>query len=226
MGKDAEKNPAPLEMEAEMESLRSMAITHGASNARVIDTDIIPVDPRVRFKCMIPKCYMSGRCGHCPPYGYSAEKTREIVSAGKMGVFFHVRVNSSIIAAKNIGDVITSGRADDAGNLLSLGGHYMLIYTLVHMLRKKAAEKGIKRTQGFAAGCCKDVLCFLSKNCRILNGSDQCRNPEMSVPSLESAGIDAFRLASRVGWSVYPIGGRCEPHSVKRGMLMGLVLAG
>lgn len=226
MEKDAGKKPALRKIEAEMETLRRMAITHGASNARVIDADIIPVDPRVRFKCMIPKCYMSGRCGHCPPYGYSADTTREIVNTSKMGVFFHVRVDPAIIAAKNIGDVIISGKADDAGNLLSLGGHYMLVYTLVHMLRKKAADMGMNQTHGFAAGCCKDVLCFLSKNCRILNGGDPCRNPEMSVPSLESAGIDAFRLAARVGWSVYPIGGSCEPRSVKRGMLMGMVLAG
>ena len=226
MEKDKGKNPGPREMEAEMETLRSMAITHGATNARVIDADTIPVDPRVRFKCMIPKCYMSGRCGHCPPYGYPPEKTREIVNTCKIGVIFHVRVDPTIIAAKNIGDVIISGRADGAGNLLSLGGHYMLVYTLVHMLRKKSADMGIKQTHGFAAGCCKDVLCFSSKNCRILNGSDQCRNPEMSAPSLEGAGIDAFRLAARTGWSVYPIGGSCEPQSVKRGMLMGLVLAG
>ncbi len=207
-----------------MEILRNMAVTHGASGARIIDAGDIPVDPRVRFKCMIPKCYMSGRCSHCPPYGYSTEKTESILKNYKQAIFFHVRVESTIIAAKNLSSAIASGRADEAGNLFSLGGHYMLVYTLVHMIRKKAMEIGFCRTEGFSASNCKDILCFSKKTCRKLNGSGECRNPEMSVPSMESAGIDAFRLAAKTGWQVFPIGAQCEPESVKRGMLMGLVL--
>ncbi len=207
-----------------MEALRKMAITHGASNARVVSTADIPIDPRVRFKCMVPKCYMSGRCGHCPPYGYPIEKTINIMKNYSQGLFFHVRVESSIIAAKDISSVITSGKADDAGNLYSLGGHYMLVYTLVNMIRKKAIQIGFSRTEGFSASNCKDVLCFWKSGCQRLNGDGACRNPEMSAPSMESAGIDAFKLAAKSGWQVYPIGALCEPQSVKRGMLMGLVL--
>ncbi|MFO8111905.1 MAG: DUF2284 domain-containing protein [Desulfosalsimonadaceae bacterium] len=213
-------NPEPEKMEI----LRNLAVTHGASGARIICAADIPVDPRVRFKCMIPKCYMSGRCGRCPPYGYPLEKTKSILEQYKQAIFFHVRVESAIIAAKNLSSVITSGKADEAGNLFSLGGHYMLVYTLVRMVRKKAMEIGFHRTEGFSASNCKDILCFSEKTCQELNGSGECKNPEMSAPSMESAGIDAFRLAAKNGWQVFPIGAQCEPESVKRGMLMGLVL--
>lgn len=216
-------NPGTPDPE-KMETLRSVAIIHGASAAKVIHTKDIPVDPRVRFKCMIPKCYMSGRCAHCPPYGYPLEKTRDILKNYNQAIFFQVRVESAIIAAKNISSVIASGRADDAGNLYSLGGHYMLVYTLVDMIRKKAMKIGFTRTDGFSAGNCKDILCYLKESCQKLNGNGKCRNPDISIPSMESAGIDVFQLAAKTGWQVFPIGGQCEPEFVKRGMLMGLVL--
>ncbi len=218
--------PPPTPEPEKMEILRNLAVTHGASGASIIDAGDIPVDPRVRFKCMIPKCYMSGRCGRCPPYGYSTEKTIRILNNYEQAIFFHVRVESAIIAAKSLSNSITSGQADEAGNLFSLGGHCMLVYSLVRMIRKKAMKIGFCRTEGFSASNCKDILCFKKKTCRELNGSGECRNPEMSVPSMESAGIDAFRLAAKIGWEIFPIGAQCEPESVKRGMLMGLVLVG
>ncbi len=49
----------------------------------------------------------------------------------------------------------------------------------------------------------------------------------MARPSVESVGIDIFKLASEVGWEIYPIGGKKETlQSVKRAMVLGLVLIG
>jgi predicted metal-binding protein len=207
-----------------LNNLSQLAINQGADNAVVIPASDIIIDPRVRFKCMIPKCYMSGACNHCPPHGYSISEVREIISKYGWAVFFRVKVESSIIAAKGLADLIHTGTIDENGIILSLGASYLSVFSIVSNIRKTAEEMGFSPTVGFAAGNCRDVLCHENPACQMLTLASTCRNAEISNPSMESCGMDAFTMAARVGWDVYPIGGTCEPHSVKRGSLMGLVL--
>jgi len=41
---------------------------------------------------------------------------------------------------------------------------------------------------------------------------------------MEAVGIDAYKLATSLGWDVYPIGSDCDPLDIPKGSLMGLVL--
>jgi predicted metal-binding protein len=41
-----------------LEPLRRTALDRGANDAVIISSSDVIVDPRARFKCMIPKCYM------------------------------------------------------------------------------------------------------------------------------------------------------------------------
>lgn len=207
-----------------LDALRQMALDQGAENAVVIPSSDVIVDPRVRFKCMIPKCYMSGGCSHCPPHGYSVAQVRKTVSGYQQAVFFRVRVESSVIAAKGLADWIHAGEMDDHGIILSLGAAYLTVFTVVANIRKAAAKMGYPATEGFAAGNCRDVLCHDHPVCQMFTRTGRCRNPDISIPSMESCGMDAFTMAARAGWDVYPIGGSCEADSVPRGSLMGLVL--
>jgi predicted metal-binding protein len=206
-----------------LEYLKKTALERGANDAVIIPASDVIVDPRVRFKCMIPKCYMSGNCDHCPPHGYSTNEVKDIVSAYDSGVFFRVEVKSSIIAAKGINKVIESGVADDKGTLLNLGAYYSLVSTIVKVLEKRAGKSGYT-THGFSAGNCRDPFCFFQPVCQSLMTNKGCRNPDLSSCSMESCGMDAYTMAARVGWDQYPIGGSCEPDSVPHGSLMGLVL--
>jgi len=208
-----------------MEALRRAALELGASDAQVIPVADLAVDPRVRWKCMIPKCYMSGRCSHCPPHGFSVEEVREAVSAYEQAVFFRVGVKSSIIAAPTIAESMATGVIDGQGSAFNLGGHYMLVFTIVKLLGKRARQMGCRSTLGFAAGNCRDTLCHVQPTCQKLMTRRGCRHPNLSSPSLEASGFDVFRMAARVGWDVYPIGSRCRPESVPQGSLFGLVLA-
>jgi predicted metal-binding protein len=215
---------SPLKDQGEtLESLRQTALKRGASDAVIVSASEVIIDPRVRFKCMIPKCYMSGNCAHCPPHGLSTKEVRDIVGRFENGVFFRVKVKNSIIAAKDIHHAIEDGVADKNGNLLNLGAHYILVFTLVKVLEKRAREAGLV-TQGFAAGNCRDPFCMLQPVCQNLMTDRGCRNPELSSYSMESCGMDVYRMAARSGWDQYPIGGSCEPDSVPQGNLMGLVL--
>jgi predicted metal-binding protein len=206
-----------------LEHLRQTALKRGASDAVVIQSSEVIVDPRVRFKCMIPKCYMSGNCAHCPPHGLSIREVRDIVSSYDQGVFFRVKVKNFIIAAKDIHLSFEAGVVDNNGNMLNLGAHYILVFTLVKVLEKRARESGYD-TQGFAAGNCRDPFCLLQPVCQTLMTGKGCRNPNLSSYSMESCCMDVYRMAARAGWDQYPIGASCEPDSVPQGSLMGLVL--
>ena len=205
-------------------SLTQLALDQGAENATVISTSDIILDPRVRFKCMIPKCYMSGGCSHCPPHGYSLQETRDMISGFESAVFFRVRVDNSVIAAKGLADMIHAGQMDEDGIILSLGASYLSVFSIVATIRNSAEQMGYSPTKGFGAGNCRDVLCHEEAVCQEFTRLSTCRNADISNPSMESCGIDAFTMAARVGWDVYPIGGACEPENVPRGSLMGLVL--
>ncbi len=207
------------------EDLRQLALDLGANDSVIIPASEVLVDPRVRLKCIIPKCYISGNCDHCPPHGYSTSEVREMVSGYEWGVFYRVVVKSSIIAAKDITDSISSGVMDNAGNAFNLGAYYILASTITKLLQKRAMEMGFTSTRGFAAGDCRDIFCHLQPICQELMTKRGCRNSDFSSPSMESSGMDVFTMAARVGWDVYPIGGTCDPDSVPHGCLMGLVLA-
>ncbi len=212
-------------LENNVQHLKRLAVKRGADDAVVISAADVIVDPRVRFKCMIPRCYMSGSCGHCPPHGYSTQQTRDIVSGYGRAVFFRVGVKSTIIAADNVHEAIESGVMDAGGHALNLGGYYILVFSIVKILQKTAEAEGY-RTHGFAAGNCRDPFCHLRPVCQSLMTDRGCRHPNLSSFSMESTGMDVYRMAARVGWQQYPIGGSCQPDSVPRGSLMGLVLVG
>ena len=213
-----------VDTKGNLEALRKLALARGAHDAVVIPASDVIVDPRVRLKCLIPLCYMALRCDHCPPDGYSVEEVREMVSRYQWAVFYRVTVKSTIIAARNLSDYVSARIFDPKANLLNLGGNYILVFTITKILQKKAASMGYAKTSGFAAGNCRDPFCHFQPGCRKLMTGKDCRHPELSSPSMESCGMDVYTMAARAGWDIYPIGGRCEPESVGRGNLCGLVL--
>lgn len=211
-------------MESHLEELRKSALETGADKAVIIPISDVLLDPRVRLKCMIPKCYISGSCNHCPPHGNSIQEVKEILSRFQQGIFFQVPVKSSIIAAESLYKAVESGIMDPDGNAFNLGGHYILVFTIVKLLQKRARSLGYQITHGFAAGNCRDPFCHLQPHCQALMTGKGCRHPELSSFSMEASGMDVFTMAARAGWNHYPIGGACTPEKIPSGNLMGLVL--
>jgi predicted metal-binding protein len=214
--------------------LRDYAVARGAADAAIISSRDVIIDPRARLKCLIPRCYMAGMCAHCPPHGYSVDEVRDAVSRTLWGVFFRVRVKSSIIAAPffsgEAGRKVPRGyltrKMDRRGNLMNLGASYLQVYTIAALLAKRALASGFPAALKFAAGPCRDVLCHMQPSCRVLTAKQECRNPELSAPSMESCGMDAYTMAARAGWDLYPIGASVGAERVPGGSLMGLVLWG
>jgi len=202
-----------------------MAKSFGAADAAVLSTADVIVDPRVRLKCLIPKCYMSGGCSHCPPHGYSIDQVLETVMAHDAAIFHRVAVDPSIMAAKNIHTNIEEAVFDPAGHLFNLGGHFMLNFSIVKLLQKTARDMGYVSMAGFGGGSCRDVLCHLHPSCLHLT-TGRCRHASLTSPAMESCGMDVFTMAAGQGWEVYPIGGTCDPGSVPAGSAFGLALVG
>ena len=70
--KIVEKVPDEL-LQQDPEKYRQRAIEIGATDAKIITTDIIVIDERVRAKCINPVCASYGTNINCPPYAMDLE---------------------------------------------------------------------------------------------------------------------------------------------------------
>ena len=51
----------------DLERYREQALKLGATQAKIVKAEAIPVDERVTLKCQIPRCFGYGVSAHCPP---------------------------------------------------------------------------------------------------------------------------------------------------------------
>jgi predicted metal-binding protein len=215
--------PEEAGRDAAMRELCAVAAKGGAEDCVIIPASDIIVDPRVRFKCMIPPCYESGICANCPPYGYSIEEVRSMVSAYEKAVFFRVAAEQSEVSSPSVALGLEKAILDDEGACVMVGAYYILCYQIVALMERRARQLGYEPL-GFTAGDCKEVLCFFHSACRAIKDKSKCRHPDLSRPSMEASGMDVYAMAANVGWDIYPIGASCRPGDVPRGSICGIVL--
>jgi len=94
---------------------------------------------------------------------------------------------------------------------------------IINDLEAAAFHDGYYLATGLSNGSCQNVLCN-GAECAVIALGQKCRFPLEARPSIESVGIDAFMLATKVGWDVYPIGRSLPPPKIKYGVTLGLVL--
>ncbi len=186
-----------------------MAKELGADDARTITTADIPIDDRVVLKCRIPKCFGYGTSAHCPPYSLKPDETREVVNNYRRAVVIIHTVRPEVI----VRDRATINERVEA---------YKKIFHIVSAIESAAFYDGYYFSLGFAAGSCKSTFCY-NVECTVLKG-EKCRLSLRARPSMEAVGIDCYRLATMLGWEIYPIGSDAKPHCIPHGVLMGLVL--
>jgi predicted metal-binding protein len=193
----------------------------GVSGAAILGRDGIYVDPRVSYKCSIPKCFGYGTCAHCPPHTISARETQELVQHYSHAIFIKADVPSHVVAGEDLAKAIRFGEAAPAA--IPTGRAVMTILRAVSKVESAAFYDGYYFAMGFGAASCKVVLCAKFDNCLVLERK-RCRQPYFARPSMEGAGFDALRMAARVGWDVYPVGSSCRPEDIPNASLLGLVL--
>ena len=77
---------------------QQLASNLGATDTRLIRSDSILIDERVRAKCIWPKCGGYGLSAHCPPYAPPLDEVRKVVARYRLGLFLRLGVPTAEIA--------------------------------------------------------------------------------------------------------------------------------
>ena len=202
----------PLEvLQQDLEKYRQMTLELGATDAKIITTDMIEIDERVRAKCIYPKCGSYGTNAHCPPYAMDLDFVRKIVQNFQYAIFTMFKVPPEEIAGP---EARASG--------FTVRGQ-MRNFEIVSKIEAEAFYDGYHLAVGFAGGPCKRAFCP-NDECSALVPGQACRHPRRARSAMEGVGMDAFRMAAKVGWDIYPLGISTTPADVPHGTRLGLVL--
>lgn len=199
------------QLRKDLEKLRQRTIELGATDAKIITTDMIIIDERVRAKCIYPKCGYYGTSAHCPPHAMDLEQVRKIVNNFRYAIFSMIRAAPEEILRRTV-----KGKIPPAYSQIKN-------YEIVSKIEAEAFYAGYHLAMGFANGPCKLVFCP-NNECAALITGQACRHPLRGRSSMEGVGMDAYIMATRVGWDIYPMGKSMEPSEVPFGTRLGLVL--
>ncbi|MBN1190464.1 MAG: DUF2284 domain-containing protein [Dehalococcoidales bacterium] len=189
---------------SDLESLRQKALGLGAAQAEVLATDRVIIDERVRAKCLSPKCPIYGTCGNCPPYAPDLDFIRKTVARYRYALFILTRLK-------------TGGTGDETRHIFDTSG-WRKSLEIVAEIEAAAFHDGYYLALGLGAGPCKPVFCPDS-DCTVIKGQG-CRQGLKARYSMESWGIDAFLMAARAGWEIYPGGQSDVPFLVTLSLVL------
>ena len=198
-------------LQQDLEKYRQRAIELGATDAKIIPSDMVLIDERVRVKCINPKCKAYGTNVNCPPYTMDVELVRKIVSNFHYAIFTQLKVAPETLVE----------RGDE--NLKERTSLELKNLELVSKIEAEAFYDGYHLALGFGMGSCKKVLCP-DNECSALISGQGCRHPLRARASMEAEGMDAYRMAVNVGWDIYSIGKATLPSEVPHALILGLVL--
>ena len=198
------------QLEQALERYKNKALELGASKAKIVKADEIPVDDRVILKCQIPRCFGYGVSANCPPHALKPEELRSHLQKYKWAIFFVKDVPSEIIVR-------------DKATIKERVAAYTNIFKIVTDIESMAFYDGHYLAFGFGAGSCRHTFCGLQEDCQAMNGK-KCRFSLRARPSMEAVGIDVFKMVDMAGWDIYPIGSNAKPGDMPKGVLAGIVI--
>jgi len=199
------------QLQNDLEKYRQRALELGATDAKVITTDMVVIDERVRAKCIYPKCNHYGTSAQCPPYAMDLEQVRKIVNNFRYAIFTRLEVPPEQMAGTEARD---KGLSDPS---------HKKTHEIVSRIEAEAFFDGYHLALGFACGPCKKFFCP-NIECSALTPGQPCRHPLRARAAMEAVGMDVFTMATKAGWDVYPIGASISPSEVPFGATYGLVL--
>ena len=196
-------------LKSDLETLKQEALELGTSMAEVIPAEWVEIDERVRLKCSVPLCPYYDKNLYCPPQGPSLDLMRKAISRYTWALLFAL----DVIPPEEFAD-----RSIEREAVLKWGRKGLEITSRIETL---AFGKGYYLAMGFGQSSCLRILCG-QERCLVLEGG-KCPYPLQSRPSMESSGIDVYRLVTRVGWEIYPIYRSVDPKAVPRALSIGIV---
>ncbi len=204
--------PPPSKIESDLGGFQRMAIELGATDAAVVSSDEIIVDERVRAKCMYPKCMFYGNNINCPPHAPDLDFMRKLIARYSHGILFCVK-----------GDPKDFVGADFLKRVGKKNPAKITLNTICAEIESRAFYEGYQFALAFGQGPCKSFWCP-DQPCAGLQEEKTCRFSLKARTSVEAVGIDAYTMAAKRGWEIYPCGARVEPAGLPHVLLIGLVL--
>jgi predicted metal-binding protein len=194
----------------DLEKYHQKALELGATQAKVIPVQDIPVDDRVLLKCQIPRCFGYGVGAHCPPHTLKPAELREALQHYQWAVLFIKEVPPEVIVR-------------DKATIKERVAVYQEVFKIVSELESMAFYDGHYLAFGFGAGSCRHTFCGQQEDCQALEGK-RCRFSLLARPSMEAVGIDVYKMVAQAGWDIYPIGSGAKPGNIPKGTLAGIVI--
>lgn len=198
-------------LKQDLEKYRKKTLELGASDVKAITTDMIIFDERTRAKCLYPRCPNYGTNVNCPPFAPEVSFFERITKKYQYGIFFMLRVPPQEIA----GDEALKKSLPRIGS--------RKVCEIVAKIESEAFYDGYELALGFAGGPCKPVFCP-DVECSALTPGQPCRHALKARASMDGVGMNVYRMATKVGWDIYPIGRSTTPSDVPHGTRLGLVL--
>lgn len=195
-------------LQKDLKKYERMAVELGATDAKIISTDMVVIDERVRAKCIYPKCEYYGTNAHCPPHAPDLDWMRKLVNSYKYAIFLRSRVPIEILAAERTPKQLADYKAVRKKAFETIG-----------KIESAAFYDGYYLAVGFGCGTCKLIFCA-DNDCKVLKGQS-CAGSHRSRASMEAVGMDVYKLATKVGWDIYPIGK--APSDAPYGTIAGIV---
>ena len=199
-------------VEEDLEKFRQMAVDLGAEDAAVISSDEIIVDERVRVKCIYPKCMFYGNNMNCPPHAPDLDFVRKLMARYSHGILFCVKGDKKDFFGPDFLKKV--GRNNPAKSTLN---------TICSEIESRAFYEGYQFALALGQGPCKSFWCP-DQPCSALEPGKACRFALKARTSVEALGIDAYTMAAKRGWEIYPCGARVEVDKLPHVLLIGLIL--
>jgi predicted metal-binding protein len=212
MGKQIEKIGTFLDeskLIKDLERYKGKVFELGATHAKIIKTEEIPVDERVALKCQIPRCFGYGTSAHCPPNTMKPDELRKHLENYQWAIFFTRRVPTELLIKG----------ATDKDRIAA----FQSIYKIVKSIESLAFYDGHYLAFGLGVGSCRKTFCGQHKTCSALEGKS-CRFGLLARPSMEAVGINVYKMVATAGWDIYPIGKHANVEETPEAVLAGLVV--
>lgn len=177
----------------------------GVSDAKLIDSGLVPVDDRFPDYCRAPGCPGFNQSMSCPPNVPGPTWFRQNLKKVDQVLVFKFEIPF---------DVLLSSERHDITRLL---------HETAADIERFARQVGFNHSKGYAGGSCKQLFCENHLDCRVLSGRGECRNHDRARPSMSGMGVDFLELCKTVGWKTHN-GQDNDQNGVSIGVMAGMVL--
>jgi predicted metal-binding protein len=196
----------------DLEKLCEMAKSKGASGAAVMASRGVVMDPRVRLKCMVPRCANFGHNLMCPPNVMSMEEFSKVLRKylHTIVIQYPLPLDEAFMEGaegKRLEDIYEKGEYQKR-----MAESERAFTNLLGDLESEALRMGYRFATALTGGACK-----LCDECVGQGSGERCRHPFRSRPSMEAMGIDVYLTAKNAG---LPFDIPPKDHAVWNGLLL------